>query len=98
MNWVKIIEGCEMPKDGDIVVVCDNHDGFQDWFECEFRKGKFHWTAADTAITSGEIFATHWAYVELPKDDSEVITPESIVREIAPYMRTFNHVELPEGE
>lgn len=68
MKWIKIVEGCQMPKDGDHVIAVEDVAGLQDWFECEYLKGKFIWTGQDAELSS-PIRATHWSYVELPEGE-----------------------------
>lgn len=64
MKWVKIEDGCEMPEEGEVILVVEEEGGDLNWFECEYRNGKFKWTGLGYA----EILATHWARVELPEE------------------------------
>lgn len=68
MKWIKVEEGCEMPGEGDVVLAVEEVGGDRDWFECEYRNGKFKWTGMDEAFSAGEVCAIYWARVEMPEE------------------------------
>lgn len=67
MKWVKIEDGCEMPENGEVVLLCDDEG---DWCQACRTAGAFMALDEDRYTVFGMIIdgATHWARVELPEE------------------------------
>lgn len=65
MDWVKIEPGCEMPRNGEVVLAVikvDSHGQLSRWFQdAVFYEGGFR-------SRNGPINPIHWARVELPNN------------------------------
>lgn len=66
MDWVRIEPGCEMPEDGEIVLISD----IDDWVIAIHSFGKFYPVDEYGYACMSDTLdgAKHWARPELPKN------------------------------